>query len=125
MIEHLPVLKPFQSTKEEYDELTTLANADNHGVFFPTDVIWKGGKRVGWFSVGAVPLLMSWVSTKGEMRVRDTLQMYNTVECVQQRLGAPGILIPCYKESPFFSYFEKIGYTKCLDDCACFFKTLR
>lgn len=106
---NLPILQPFSRTKEEFETLETLSKEDNHGVFFPTDVIWKAGERVGWFSVAAMPVAWAWMSTR-KMKIRDSLQVINTVEGVQRRLGAPGIFLPCSKESPFFPYLQKIGY---------------
>jgi hypothetical protein len=107
---NMVTLRPFSGDQAEFQELAELAKEDKHGVFFPTDVVLKGGKKVGWFSIGAVPTGWAWLSTK-ELHVRDTLTAINIVEGVQRRLGSPGLFLPCRKESPFYPYLEKIGYS--------------
>jgi hypothetical protein len=107
--DNLPYLQAYSGTKEEFDILRELAREDNHAVFYPTEVIWKGGQRVGWFSVGAMPTVWAWMSTR-RMKIRDSLQAINTVEAVCRRTGSPGVFLPCDEKSPFFPYLEKIGY---------------
>jgi hypothetical protein len=108
---NLVTLHPFSGSQEDFQELVELAKKDKHGVVFPTETVLKGGKKVGWFSVGACPLVWAWLSTE-EVKVRDTISMINIVEGVQRRLGAPGIYFPCGKESPIYksNLMERIGY---------------
>lgn len=107
---NLPYLQPFSGTGQEFKELLQKAKEDGHSVFYPTEVVWKNGERVGWFSFNAAPLVWAWMSTK-KMKIRDSLQMVNTMEVIARRQGFPGICFPCSKESPFYEYLKKIGYT--------------
>ena len=107
---YMPRLMPFSGTKDEFDKLVELSKQDAHGVLFPTDVVVQGGKTVGWWSIGVMPTAWAWMSTR-DLKIRDSLQIINTVEGVQRRLGAPGMFMPCAKTSPFYGYLEKIGYT--------------
>jgi hypothetical protein len=110
VLESYPRLVPFSRTQEEFKLLEALGKEqDDHGCFYPTEVIVKDDKPVGWISVGAMPTMLAWFSTK-HLKVRDSLQLINTIECMQRRLGAPAMLMPCRKDSPFYKYFEKIGY---------------
>lgn len=108
ILDHFPVLTPFNP--EDSQLVLDAAKADGgHGVFLPTDVVMKNGEIVGAISMGSVPLIMAWMhSTK--VSPRDTLQIWQTVEGVQRRLGVPGIVIPCQKTSPFHPVMERMAY---------------
>lgn len=95
---------------QEFGSLLELAKTDKHGVLYPTDVVWKNGERVGWFSAGRIPTLMSWLHTT-KLSSRDSLQMINTMENIIYRTGAPGLIVPSPEGSGPHDLLEKLGYT--------------
>lgn len=106
--------------QEDEAELALAANSDNHIVCRPTHVALKDGKIVGYASVGAVPMVLIWSSTK-ENNVKDSLHALGYIEGMCQQFGA--VAIPCTQDSPFYKYFEELGYTK-THDCSLFIKAL-
>jgi hypothetical protein len=97
---------------EELKELHDKALADNHGIYFPTQVIWKNGEKVGYFSVGApgVPVVFAWLSTGGELTARDSFSLINAVESLCAAGGARAVAFPVPEDSPFFPLMEEMGF---------------
>lgn len=100
-------IKP-PGSKEEFDALTAAAKVDNHGVIAPTDVIWRGGKQIGFLSIGAVPTTWAWLSTT-DFSARDTREVFNFMEAVARR-AAIGVYVPIPKSSPVHPHMDKLGY---------------
>lgn len=97
------------NSEEEYKKIVEAAAADNHGTFFPTLAITKGEEVVGYFSIGALPLIMMWLSTV-RLNARESMNLLNTMEAVAAK-DSRFIAVPCPKDSPFYPLMEKMGYT--------------
>lgn len=104
--EHISIRKYQQS---DANELSVNAQNDGHGVYFPTHVIVKDKKIVGYLSLGAIPLVLSWQSTK-EMGPLDSVQELGFIEGSLQ--NSPWVCIPCDPESPYMRFLPKMGYTQ-------------
>jgi len=97
--------------EEDMPELVKLAAADNHVVLKPTHVVAKDGEIVGYYSIGAVPVVLTWLDTK-KMTAAGSVNSLCFVEDMLQSVGADCVCIPCWESSPFFPYMEKFGYQK-------------
>lgn len=107
MIEGFASLEPLRQGDVEY--LAEAAKSDKHGVILPTDVIWQDGQRVGFLSIGALPTVMAWLSTK-DMKPRESFHIVQTMEAICRR-QAPGVYVPMPVSSPFHPLMERMGYT--------------
>lgn len=113
MINGFAYLSRFKS-QEEFKELCDKAHADGHGVYAPTQVIWKNGERVGYFSVGSpgVPLVFAWLSTKDKLSTRDSFHLINSIESLCAAGGASAVAFPVPQDSPFLPLMEEMGFKK-------------
>lgn len=100
-------------TKEQFNELCSLCLADDHGVVAPTHLMLKDNKIVGYFSLGAVPVVFSWFSTK-ELAVRDStaliLQAETAFASMYGRDVPARAAVPCPIKSPFHPLMPSLGY---------------
>lgn len=103
-----PWLRPLQNV-EEFGKLEELAKADGHGVLAPTHVVWKEGEMAGYFSIGAVPLVLTWFSTK-KLFARESLGLINVAENQVVLGGGRGVITPVLKTSPFHPIMPSLGY---------------
>ena len=101
-------IRPFRP--DDAEALLAAAHADKHEVYFPSLVLEKAGKIVGYFSV-AVPVVLSWQDSK-QMQAVDSLKELGFIEGALAQ--SPFICIPCDPESPFATtgFLEKNGYVK-------------
>ena len=86
----------------ELEELLKLAAEDAHGVMYPTHVIRKEGKIVGYISICTTPLVNVWLDSK-QVVARDSVQLLNTLENVMRMTGRESYII--------FPNMERLGYT--------------
>lgn len=105
--EHIEIRK--YNPEKDFNELTTVASSDNHGVYFPTHVIVKDKEIVGYLSLGVLPLVLSWQHTK-KMGPLDSVKELGFIEGSLQ--NAPFICVPCDPESPYMKFLPKMGYTE-------------
>lgn len=103
--------------------LKKAAEADNHGVIQPTDVVFKGGKMVGYISVNAVPSIIGWMSTK-ECNVHDTKRWMDFWLAKARKLGGKMVFVPIPVNSPCFPFAERLGMTMLSEKNRLFIKAL-
>lgn len=96
-------------TAEALPALTKLAQEDQHMAVLPTHVILKHDQIVGCMSIGAVPVMIPWFSTK-MMNVRDTFVAKQVFENLMFAGGARIIMVPCNHDSPLYPFMQKDGY---------------
>jgi len=94
---------------EDREALLAAAHADGHEVYFPTHVIEKNNEIVGYLSLNAVPLVLSWQDSK-KMGPSDSLKEIGFIEGSLQHCAF--ICIPCDPESPYMRFLPKTGYAK-------------
>jgi len=121
-LQQMPWLRQIQS-EHEMALLMEAARADGHGVISATHLVQKDGELVGYASIGAVPLLFTWLHTK-KVRARETLGLLNTVEAVAAGKGARLVCMPCEESSPLFKYMESFGCTPAGGPYRLFYKRL-
>jgi hypothetical protein len=105
----MPVVRLLKN-KEEFDSVVEAAKQDGHLAFCPTHGVMKNGLPVGYFSVGAVPMTMVWLSPK-DVTPRESFCLINTMENLVASQGSRGAVVPCTTESPFFKVMESLGFT--------------
>lgn len=94
---------------DQLPALVGLAQADRHAVYAPTHIIWKDDQMVGYFSVGARPLVLAWLSTQ-KLQSRDSFSLINLVENQLSLGGVRGAVFPVQKESPFYPLMNNLGF---------------
>lgn len=96
---------------EDMEALVQAAKEDSHSVVFPTHVLKKDGKVVGYFSLApnAMPTVLAWLSTK-EVPSRESFHLINAIEYQVSVNGGQAIMWPVPENSPFFPLMEKLGY---------------
>jgi len=97
-------------SQEEWDSLCELAKKDSHGVFEPTFPIKRGHELCGYFSVGAVPMVLGHISI-GDVLPRESFTLINAVENHVYLNGAKGVCFPMPKNSPFHPIMPSMGYS--------------
>ena len=97
---------------EEFNLLVELAKKDNHGAYVPTHVLWKGGNRLGYFSVGSpgVPIIFAWLD-QDKVSPRESFNLINLIENFVALSGAVAVSFPVPKSSPFHDLMPSMGYT--------------
>ena len=103
----MPVLRPIR--QEDVEPLKAVCEADKHTVVFPTHIIEKNGRMVGYVSYLSIPLVLSWCHTK-DVKVRDMLTIGNIVENLLLNSGINRVGLLVEETSPVFPYFAKAGY---------------
>lgn len=99
-----------QFKPEDMAELKKNAEADNHaGVFYPTHVSIKDGKIVGYLSIGVVPMVLTWQSTK-EVKPLDSVKLVSFIEGVLTNFQT--FAVPCDPASPYNKLLPKLGYVE-------------
>lgn len=109
-----PWLRPLRDANERA-ELERLAHEDNHATIEPTHVFVKGSELVGYASIGAIPLVLPWFSTR-KCKTRDSLYFINQMENFLANAMGPGgglICVPFVQGSPFAPHIEDLGYVNC------------
>jgi hypothetical protein len=100
-------VRPFRL--EDKVELELNAKKDGHAVFFPTHVLVKDEQIVGYWSLNALPLVLSWQDSKKVLPI-DSVKAIGFIEgalCQYKH-----ICIPCDPESPYIRFLPKNGYQK-------------
>lgn len=103
-------IRPF--VPEDMKVLTANALADEHsGVYFPTDVFVKGGEIVGYNSIGAIPMVLSWQHRKKMGPLDSALVLGNILGATRQ---FKHICLPCDPDSPYHKsgFLKKAGFTE-------------
>lgn len=103
------VLRIRRVTEADMPALIDAAKEDAHSVLKPTHVLLKEDKIVGYLSIGAVPVVFSWFSTK-DIKPRDSVNALAFIEDSLQNVGANCVCIPCWEHSPFYEYMKEFGY---------------
>lgn len=92
-------------------ELQQLAGEDNHAVLAATHVMVKGGKVVGYLSLGALPCVHAWFDTKNK-HATDSLKMIEHGETIFREKGVRAYTVACAETSPFTPHMERMGFEK-------------
>lgn len=108
-VELQPLTKP-----EELEYLKARAAEDGHEVLFPTHLAIKDGEIVGYVSLGFLPTVNIWMSSKG-VKVRDSLALLNIGQHMLRERKIKHFLMPCAKNSPYYPFMEKLGF-KCFGE---------
>lgn len=98
-------------TEADMEGLKQAAAEDAHTVLKPTHVLEKDGKFVGYLSIGAVPVVFTWMDSKN-IQARESVNTLAYVEDMLKAVGADCVCIPCWEHSPFYKYMESFGYQK-------------
>jgi hypothetical protein len=106
---------------EELKEVARVAKEDGHGVIAATHLIQKQGEVVGYASIGAMPVVFTWLHSK-KVKARETVALLNTAEALAAA-NSGVVCVPCMRTSPLFGFMEKFGY-KLGGDYGLFFKRL-
>lgn len=108
----------------ELNQLGEEAKADDHVLFFPTDIAKRGDETLGYASIGALPMVNVWFHTQ-KVKGRDSATLMNMVEYAAKQRGFNTICVPCWKSSPLREAIEKwLGYSY-FGETGLFVKTLR
>lgn len=107
---------------EDLEPLTKAANTDDHFVYMPTHVVTKGNDYVGFISVSAMPMILTWQDSK-RVKTTDSLKLIGFVEGACSQIGAGVMCMPCSPKSPYLTYLPKWGYKK-FGNCDMFAKAL-
>lgn len=102
------VLIPIRES--DYPELQRRAALDNHGVWYPTHIVKKGGEISGYISICNTPIVNVWLDSK-TIVARDSVQLLSTIENVMRMTGRCDYVMPCSKDSPFFNNMPRLGYS--------------
>lgn len=92
-------------------QLVQKAAEDAHFVVSPTHVFVKNDELVGYISLGRIPMIMTWLSTRRVQPI-DSVKALRKVEEHSIMSNVPVICIPCATDSPFYPQMEKLGYTE-------------
>ena len=103
-----PWVTPIRSDAER-EALAQVAASDGHQVLAATHLVRREGGIIGYASLGAVPLLLTWVHS-AKVRSRESLGLLNLAENLVAAAGARLVCTPCTQESPFRPYMEGLGY---------------
>jgi len=115
------MIKVLPLASEDLEPLKELAAKENHTLLFPTHVIWKNDRRVGWFSIANVPIICGCLSTT-DMKAMDSMQALNVAHNTASALGFKTLLMPLCEKSPFFDCIERFGYKRTANQFTHFFK---
>jgi len=91
--------------------LVETAAADGHNVFGATHLITKRGQIAGYMSLGMIPTVHTWFSTK-LLKASDSLLTIKAAENQLALTSVPGVIIPVSPDSPFHPVMERMGYKK-------------
>jgi len=101
----LITIRPYHA--DDGRELNENAKADGHAVYFPSSVIVKDGRIVGYLSINQLPLILSWQDSK-LMGPTDSLKEIGFIEGAL--INYKTFCIPCDPESPYMRFLPKAGY---------------
>ena len=104
----LITIRPY--VEADHDELLKNAKEDGHAVYFPTDVLVKEGRIVGYLSINQLPIVMSWQDSQ-RCKATDSVRELGFIE--GQLRAWKTFLIPCDPDSPYFKsgFLQRAGYT--------------
>lgn len=119
--ELLPVVRPLRDAGE-LSELLALAAADQHRVLGATHIARKGGRIVGYGSLGGLPVLNCWLDSV-RVNARDTVHVLSVAEALLAAAGHTHVLLPCDPRSPLKPYLERLGFEP-LGQCVMHMKPL-
>lgn len=103
--------------------LKKMALDDKHEVLGATHVVELDGEIIGYASVGSIPMVNLWLSSKSK-RPATAIAMLNQVENEAARCGFRVVCVPCGMLSPFRKLMKRFGYAFKMQS-GFFTKTLR
>lgn len=103
-------LQPIES-EHEMAELLEAAGKDKHEVVFPSHLVKKDGKTIGYVGVFSMPVLMWWLDSK-EGKARDTLELLAQIEDFARSKNVKRYATICSEDSPYFPHMERLGFSK-------------
>lgn len=110
-------------TPENFTSAIKAAQADAHGSYGLTDIIYKGGEIIGHLSLNGMPLVLPWMHSD-KCKARDALYIMNFYENILKRSGMKGFAMPCVDGSPLQPYLERLGYKKMTKSVTMYLKEL-
>jgi hypothetical protein len=117
------IMRIRRARQEDLPALQAAAAEDNHGIYTPTHVCTRAGEVVGYMSMGAIPVLLTWQHTQ-RVKVRDSIHMLAFAEDSLRDQGASQLIIPVDAKSPYLSYLPKAGYVEAEGVTKVFIKNL-
>lgn len=102
-----PIVRPIQQTDLEL--LTKAANADAHIVIYPTHLITRENKIVGYFSIKP-PYCTVWCSTK-DITARDSVHLMGILDALVAQSGFADYIMLCANDSNYAPVLNKLGFT--------------
>lgn len=99
------------TTLEQVAALTVEANKDKHNPAWPSHLLMRGDKIVGYLSLNLPPTCHAWLHTS-EVSARDTFTtVFPAVENMLRMLGHKEMIYLTGNESNLTPFAHKIGFT--------------
>lgn len=99
-------VRPFVS--QDWEQLVKNAADDQHsGVYCPTHTCVKNNEIVGYLSIGAVPVVLTW-QHREKVQPLDSLRALSFIEGALSPFKT--FCVPCDPESPYNRLLPKAGY---------------
>ena len=107
---------------ETLRKVTEAAHADGDVILWPAHYAIKDGEIVGAFAL-ETPTANWWLHT-GKTKIRDSLQMFNTMDALYADRGRKAYIMPTVKTTPYWNILERAGFTKLPEEVHFFLRTL-
>lgn len=101
-----PIVRPL--LPRDVEPLQKAAAEDRHLLIYPTHLITRENKIVGYFSIKP-PYVNVWISTQ-EITARDTLHLCGVLDALLAQAGCVDYILITSLDSPVTPFLEKLGY---------------
>ena len=115
------IILPIDSP-EILEKVVAAAKADGDILFWPSHYAIKDGEIVGALAL-ETPTANWWMHTT-KCRIRDSLQMIQTLDSLYLERGRKVYIMPSTKNTPYWDYLEKYGFTKLPEEVHLFLRNL-
>lgn len=102
---------PQITTPEQLHALNDAAAKSNHIVLWPSHLVTKDNKIIGYGSVCAMPVAHIWMDRK-HATASDSVFASKQLDKEMARLGHKFFVTLCHENSPFYPVMDRFGYTK-------------
>lgn len=99
------------TTKEDLSELLVAAKKDHHSVVFPSHLVRKEEKTIGYAGIFSMPILMWWLDSK-EGKARDSLELMTQIEDIARSKNVRRYATICSEDSPYYPHMARLGFQK-------------
>ena len=107
---------------ETLRKVTEAAHADGDVILWPSHYAIKDGEIVGAFAL-ETPTANWWLHRE-KVKIRDSLQMLNTMDALYADRGRKAYIMPTVKTTPYWNILERAGFTKLPEEVHFFLRTL-